>query len=169
MCRLQVITCIRRNCWVDVSQLFTLTCTEKPLKFNSNKFFSIYNYLFRFIVSLFGFQWALCKRAALAVENWKLRIESYFTFHFPFSIFHCETLFRWWRWWWFLRYPQSVYLVKSLCDLRNPVVFKPSHHFRYGTNVPLCWDFRPMVEMMGFEPMTPCLQGRCSPSWATPP
>ena len=22
---------------------------------------------------------------------------------------------------------------------------------------------------MGFEPMTPCLQGRCSPSWATPP
>ena len=30
-------------------------------------------------------------------------------------------------------------------------------------------DFRPMVEMMGFEPMTPCLQGRCSPSWATPP
>ena len=27
----------------------------------------------------------------------------------------------------------------------------------------------PMVEMMGFEPMTPCLQGRCSPSWATPP
>ena len=27
----------------------------------------------------------------------------------------------------------------------------------------------PVVEMMGFEPMTPCLQGRCSPSWATPP
>ena len=29
--------------------------------------------------------------------------------------------------------------------------------------------FRSLVEMMGFEPMTPCLQGRCSPSWATPP
>ena len=25
------------------------------------------------------------------------------------------------------------------------------------------------MEMMGIEPMTPCLQGRCSPSWATPP
>ena len=25
------------------------------------------------------------------------------------------------------------------------------------------------LEMMGFEPMTPCLQGRCSPNWATPP
>ena len=29
--------------------------------------------------------------------------------------------------------------------------------------------FSPLVEMMGFEPMTPCLQGRCSPNWATPP
>ena len=29
--------------------------------------------------------------------------------------------------------------------------------------------FRSLVEMMGIEPMTPCLQGRCSPSWATPP
>ena len=30
-------------------------------------------------------------------------------------------------------------------------------------------NLRWLVEMMGFEPMTPCLQGRCSPSWATPP
>ena len=29
--------------------------------------------------------------------------------------------------------------------------------------------FFELVEMMGFEPMTPCLQGRCSPNWATPP
>ena len=28
---------------------------------------------------------------------------------------------------------------------------------------------RKMVEMKGFEPLTPCLQGRCSPNWATPP
>ena len=33
---------------------------------------------------------------------------------------------------------------------------------------PHFWVF-PLVEMMGFEPMTPCLQGRCSPNWATPP
>ena len=26
-----------------------------------------------------------------------------------------------------------------------------------------------VVEMNGIEPMTPCLQSRCSPSWATPP
>ena len=29
--------------------------------------------------------------------------------------------------------------------------------------------FTTTMEMMGFEPMTPCLQGRCSPNWATPP
>ena len=57
-------------CLYSTKLFFTLTCTEKPLKFNSNKFFSIYNYLFRFIVSLFGFQWALC-----------------------------ELFVRWWRWW----------------------------------------------------------------------
>ena len=36
----------------------------------------------------------------------------------------------------------------------------------------LCLESRslfPLVEMKGFEPLTPCLQGRCSPSWATPP
>ena len=32
-----------------------------------------------------------------------------------------------------------------------------------------CAVNRKLVEMMGFEPMTPCLQGRCSPNWATPP
>ena len=26
-----------------------------------------------------------------------------------------------------------------------------------------------LVEVIGFEPMTPCLQGRCSTSWAIPP
>ena len=30
-------------------------------------------------------------------------------------------------------------------------------------------SFGSLVEMKGFEPLTPCLQGRCSPSWATPP
>ena len=30
-------------------------------------------------------------------------------------------------------------------------------------------SFSEVVEMNGIEPMTPCLQSRCSPSWATPP
>ena len=55
----------------------------------------------------------------------------------------------------------------------EPVLFA---HFR---NSPLIFGFiplelhisvfQPMVEMKGFEPLTPCLQGRCSPNWATPP
>ena len=32
------------------------------------------------------------------------------------------------------------------------------------------WAMSPyLVEVIGFEPMTPCLQGRCSTSWAIPP
>ena len=32
------------------------------------------------------------------------------------------------------------------------------------------WAMSPyVVEVFGFEPMTPCLQGRCSTSWAIPP
>ena len=38
-------------------------------------------------------------------------------------------------------------------------------HYGYSRGSPHV----PLVEMMGIEPMTPCLQGRCSPSWATPP
>ena len=44
-----------------------------------------------------------------------------------------------------------------------------SYEFRvmsYGVAFKQVWT---LVEMMGFEPMTPCLQGRCSPNWATPP
>ena len=29
--------------------------------------------------------------------------------------------------------------------------------------------FSHLVEIIGIEPMTPCLQSRCSPSWAIPP
>ena len=47
-----------------------------------------------------------------------------------------------------------------------------SSHLSYRPS----WKFRSdsflqttMVEMRGIEPLTPCLQSRCSPSWATPP
>ena len=53
--------------------------------------------------------------------------------------------------------PSFIFVVRSLPD--NLVRF----------NLFMAPDPRPVVEMMGFEPMTPCLQGRCSPNWATPP
>ena len=48
--------------------------------------------------------------------------------------------------------------------------FRFVHRTLYPSSDPFCqirlWvaDFHRLVEMMGFEPMTPCLQGRCSPS-----
>ena len=42
-------------------------------------------------------------------------------------------------------------------------------HFSFLISHSSFANFCSLVEMMGFEPMTPCLQGRCSPSWATPP
>ena len=44
-----------------------------------------------------------------------------------------------------------------------------SFSFLGKLNLFMAPDPCPVVEMMGFEPMTPCLQGRCSPNWATPP
>ena len=31
------------------------------------------------------------------------------------------------------------------------------------------YSLKPLVEISGIEPLTPCLQSRCSPSWAIPP
>ena len=48
----------------------------------------------------------------------------------------------------------------------------------YQARALACWAMSPkrcsylfptLVEMKRFELLTPCLQGRCSPSWATPP
>ena len=41
-------------------------------------------------------------------------------------------------------------------------------HIQFSKNIE--YYFRNIqVETKGFEPTTPCLQGRCSPNWATPP
>ena len=57
------------------------------------------------------------------------------------------------------------WIVKSYCwNLISLIKFLP---FFFSLLSYLLSSF--VVEMMGFEPMTPCLQGRCSPSWATPP
>ena len=62
----------------------------------------------------------------------------------------------------------SHYRGRPRC--RDSPSFLRSVHFLHELFVSfLAPDPCPVVEMMGFEPMTPCLQGRCSPSWATPP
>ena len=44
-----------------------------------------------------------------------------------------------------------------------------SNRLSYGPSSISRHSFAVMVEMRGIEPLTPCLQSRCSPSWATPP
>ena len=72
-------------------------------------------------------------------------------------------------------------VVIKLCTLRvlvGPSGLEPptsclsgtrSNLLSYDPSRLVCGVSLGLVEMMGFEPMTPCLQGRCSPSWATPP
>ena len=64
----------------------------------------------------------------------------------------------------------SLYLLSSLFS------FQCTQNRILADSVPEVWlssNFRlisqALVEMNGIEPMTPCLQSRCSPSWATPP
>ena len=64
----------------------------------------------------------------------------------------------------------SLYLLSSLFS------FQCTRNRILTDSVPEVWllsNFRlisqALVEMNGIEPMTPCLQSRCSPSWATPP
>ena len=54
----------------------------------------------------------------------------------------------------------------------NRLSYKPISWIRGGCPAPctlILLDISVLVEMNGIEPMTPCLQSRCSPSWATPP
>ena len=51
----------------------------------------------------------------------------------------------------------------------NHLSYEPTLVFGVSLSLEPLPAFCRLVEMMGIEPMTPCLQGRCSPSWATPP
>ena len=74
-----------------------------------------------------------------------------------------------------LRLFSSVHLCclrwdsEPLTRLRRVVWLLSTTHFQQFSLHDACIVDRKLVEMMGFEPMTPCLQGRCSPNWATPP
>ena len=56
-------------------------------------------------------------------------------------------------------------LVISFCKLDIiDLIFQYSVFKEQISTSKTCW-----VEIKGFEPLTPCLQGRCSPNWAIPP
>ena len=110
--------------------------------------FSLYTTICSFLSSLFGFQWA-CHFL------WKESNQRNFTLIFIINV------------------------NSELCSVVGPSGLEPPTSCLSGTRSNLL-SYEPLwlvkwflphlvVEMMGFEPMTPCLQGRCSPSWATPP
>ncbi len=82
----------------------------------------------------------------------------------------------WWaqmRFWYHLVASQpSVPRICSLCLRRHWWAQMDSDHrpHAYQACALTSWAMSPyVVEVIGFEPMTPCLQGRCSTSWAIPP
>ena len=85
---------------------------------------------------------------AVGTADWWAQVESN---HRPHAYQACALTF------WAM---SPCYLHISGTHLWSSVLFLLNFTFRF---------FQPMVEMKGFEPLTPCLQGRCSPNWATPP
>ena len=60
-----------------------------------------------------------------------------------------------------------INLSSSLCSSQRPASFQPCFFCLLASGFsPLASG---LVEMSGFEPLASCLQGRRSPSWATPP
>ena len=62
---------------------------------------------------------------------------------------------------------QSVAALTIINRHSLPLPFESHRRKNQKLNTRFIFWF--LVEMKGFEPLTPCLQGRCSPSWATPP
>ena len=63
---------------------------------------------------------------------------------------------------WMLAFISCFIISKALATCQ----WATSSAWSFGHNVV---DSLSTVEIKGFEPLTPCLQGRCSPNWAIPP
>ena len=94
------------------------------------------------------------------VQNWKFLPRRSRKWSF-LCLLSCSQESKWWAWEDSNLRPHAYQAcalttwATSPFDFRRPVVVSV---FR-----------RPVVEMRRIELLTPCLQGRCSPSWATPP
>ena len=90
---------------------------------------------------------------------------------------------RFYSFYFFIRFSMNIFFPKILSSVVGSSGLEPptsrlsgarSNHLSYEpisyfdvsrlSRLFLFTDFHRLVEMMGFEPMTPCLQGRCSPN-----
>ena len=103
------------------------------------------------------------------VKNFVLLICSFLLFNILYSVFneHNSSLVKislYWSAWMDSNHRPHAYQACALTTWATGrycgrTVFASSHNlYPFG-----------LVEMRGLEPLTPCLQSRCSPSWATPP
>ena len=125
---------------------FTLTCTEKPLKFYSNKFFSIYNYLFRFFC-LFGFQWTFTETPTALLFKVSLKLKQ-ITEH---GLCLAGTLSA----------SKSTPRLFSLASvsLLLEVLARRKHEVAFLYNLAFCLLLTSLVGPSGLEPPTSCLSG----------
>ena len=85
---------------------------------------------------------------------------TYKLYSLPFDLSHSLSA---WSVWMDSNHRPRAYQARALATWATD-------RFLSGYSVrPSLKDLSLMVEMKGFEPLTPCLQGRCSPNWATPP
>ena len=160
------------------TKLLPLILYGKTLNF-FNKFFSIYNYLFRFFC-LFGFQWTFWGSYPLVGPS-GLEPPTSCLSGTRSNLLSYEPM---WLVWCFHTWVFEVFLPHGgddgdsmevcICkrsSVSQAILNRGSHPIipSFCRSLMLGEKIFLMVEMMGFEPMTPCLQGRCSPSWATPP
>ena len=134
----------------DLPPFLTANCSFLPDFIQKNLFkICLKNYLF-VSISLFGFQWSFYFR----------HTPSLFA-----SFVRLSALPTWWAQVDSNHRPRAYQARALTCWAMSPFSLPMYlvHLFAIFVKLSL------LVEMMGFEPMTPCLQGRCSPSWATPP
>ena len=141
------------------------TVIRKNHNYFHNKFFSIYNYLFRFffLYSVFNEQFwnsfeflvgpSGLEPPTSCLSGTRSNLLSYEPMWLVSDLGHLNSVVTFTKW----RFHFGLPKFHSLCEF---------HFDEVKISLRNCVS---LVEMMGFEPMTPCLQGRCSPSWATPP
>ena len=160
-------------------------------KFSSTiKYCSCYPKIFTYHFSLFSFQGAIFASQKLFSlrESNSLKLDSnylpflaYMKFCLQNFISRSSRLYFRWNW---AFLPNAAYVDtqarKKVQFLENWWAQVDSNHrpHAYQACALTTWAMSPykrwplpfrVVEMNGIEPMTPCLQSRCSPSWATPP
>ena len=174
---------IRLNFLLNFLQLFSLNCLSFIehlfwFSFRSKKVWSFLRFFpsgWDLSISILGNCSSLPKLIGKTYSNlfcllkcvlFYLFVSTHFTslFGFQWTFSFRRSSLRWWAQVDSNHRPRA-YQARALTTW----AMSPLSYSMYLVSLAYLLRLLPLVEMMGFEPMTPCLQGRCSPNWATPP